>query len=146
MDDFFEEIRKIMKMFSNIDPFDMNEPAVYGFSISYENGKPKIREFGNIKKGNGQLTVNNEMEPLVNVFDKGDKIYVVAELPGVEKEQIKLDINGNKLILTATGKDRKYRKIVELNSPVENEADATFKNGILEVHLKKKKTNKIKIK
>jgi len=65
----------------------------------------------------------------------------VAEVPGVEKDNIKVKINGTNLIITANSQDKKYYKEVELPAPVdENSAKANYKNGVLEVILKKKES------
>ncbi|MCD6511446.1 MAG: Hsp20/alpha crystallin family protein [Thaumarchaeota archaeon] len=116
-------------------------PVVYGYSITIgPDGKPKIREFGNIKpSGRRIVEISESREPVVDVIDEDETIRVVAEMPGVEKEDIKLQCLDGKLEVKAERGNRKYYKLIELPADVEPTASkATYKNGILEVILKKK--------
>ena len=75
-------------------------PFVYGYSMTVgPDGKPKIREFGNVKPtlkpeafgiSKPSLSVKEEREPLVDVLTKDNEIQIIAELPGVEKNDITL--------------------------------------------------------
>jgi HSP20 family protein len=81
--------------------------------------------------------VADTREPIVDVFDEGDKLLVVAELPGVAKKEIKVELNGDVLALSTTG-SRKYAKEVLLPASAKEEAMAvTYNNGVLEVRLHK---------
>lgn len=117
-------------------------PLVYGYSITIgPDGKPIIREFGNVRpsrRPSKMIEVSEEREPLVDVIEEEDKVRVVAEVPGVSKEEINLDVVDNKLRISTTGKI-KYYKEVPLDVPVDPDTSkATYTNGILEVTLKKK--------
>ena len=80
-----------------------------------------------------------EIEPLVDVFDEGDHLRVVAELPGVWEGSIKAEVKGGKLTISADAPDRKYRREAPLPLVVEAEpTELTYKNGVLEIGLKKK--------
>ncbi len=116
-------------------------PYVYGFSITMgPDGKPIIEEFGNIKRMGNKPLISEEREPIADVIEKDDEIRVVAELPGVDKNNIKVNVDGNTLTIQAQSEDKKYYKEIELPAPVdENSAKATYKNGVLEVVLKKVK-------
>lgn len=118
-------------------------PFVYGYSITIgPDRKPIIREFGNIKPRIGRrfLELKGEREPLVDVISEEEVIRVVAELPGVNKEDIQLDVADRLLTIKVDTPERKYYKEVELPEEAEAEgAKATYKNGVLEVTLKKKK-------
>ena len=66
-------------------------PFVYGYSMKIgPDGKPEIRQFGNIKNSLKGPEVKNEREPLVDIVETAKEVRVVAELPGVEKTNIKL--------------------------------------------------------
>ncbi len=118
-------------------------PFVYGYSVTVgPDGKPVIREFGNIKpslRGKEPVELSEKREPLVDVLDEKDTVKVLAELPGVEKTDINLGIEGKALTISVDA-PRKYFKKVDL--PVEVDVEGTqarYKNGILEVTLKKPK-------
>jgi HSP20 family protein len=112
--------------------------GVYGFSIRTGiGGMPKVESFGNIRESEAGPVVADTREPIVDVFDEGDKLLVVAELPGVAKKEIKLELNGDVLALSTTGA-RKYAKEVLLPAAAkEEELSFTYNNGVLEVHLQK---------
>jgi len=118
-------------------------PYVYGFSVTVgPDGKPMVEEFGNIKRLGNKPVISEEREPVVDVIEKKDEISVVAEVTGVDKNSIKVTVDGNKLTISANSPDKKYYKEVELPAKVdENSAKATYKNGVLEVTLKKIETN-----
>ncbi len=113
--------------------------GVYGFSIKTAvGGKPIVETFGNIKKTPEGPMVEEEREPLTDVFDEKDKILVIAEIPGVYEEGITIDLKGDILEISAVGKNRKYRKEILLPVQVKKEAlSYIYKNGILEVRIKK---------
>jgi len=123
-------------------------PFVYGYSMTIgPDGKPKIREFGNVKPtlrpeafgvARPRLHVKEEREPLVDVMSTDGEVKVIAELPGVEKEDIKLHGTENVLTLSVDTPERKYFKEIELPAKVKfKEAKTTYKNGVLEVTLPK---------
>ncbi len=121
-------------------------PFIYGYSVKIgPDGKPIIREFGNIKPGLGgegrpPLDLKDQREPLIDIVDEDDNIKVVAELPGVNKEDISLYLTENSLTIDVNTPERRYHKELEL--PVEIEeasARSRFFNGVLETTMTKKK-------
>jgi len=119
-------------------------PFVYGYSITIgPDGRPEIREFGNVKPGERfgkpQIDIKEEREPLVDIMSMDGEIRVVAELPGVEKKDIKLQGTEKSLTISVDTPQRKYFKEVELPSRVDPaKAKSTYKNGVLEVTLQKR--------
>jgi HSP20 family protein len=112
--------------------------GVYGFSIRTGlGGMPKVESFGNIRESEAGPVVADTREPIVDVFDEGPKLLVVAELPGVAKKEIKVELNGDVLALSTTGA-RKYAKEVLLPAAAKEEGmTTTYNNGVLEVRLEK---------
>ena len=114
--------------------------GVYGFSIRTLAGKPVIESFGNIRETAKGPVVEEVREPMVDVFDEKDHILVIAELPGVSESEIKVEVAGDILNLTASDRDRKYAKEILLPSKVKPDSMKTsYKNGILEITLEKEK-------
>jgi len=113
--------------------------GVYGFTVrTLAGGESKVESFGNIKKTPKGPIVEEEREPIVDVFDEKDHIMVIAELPGVEEGDIKVEIKGDILNMSTRGKEKKYKKEVLLPSKVETEPTSLkYKNGILKLKLKK---------
>jgi len=125
-------------------------PFVYGYSITIgPDGKPQIREFGNIKPstrpGRPRIDIREEREPLVDVIESDGEVKVVAELPGVEKKDIKLHGTETTLTISVDTPQRKYYKEVELPVKVDpKKAKSSYRNGVLEVSLPKKEEEKPK--
>lgn len=113
--------------------------GVFGFSIKTAvGGKPIVEPFGNIKKTPKGPKVEEEREPITDVFDEKDEIRVYAEMPGVSQEDIKLDLKEDILDISVQNGDRKYHK--EILLPVKVKAEnltSSYKNGILEIKIKK---------
>ncbi len=99
--------------------------------------------------------------PAVDVFDKGKELVVTAELPGVEKKDVKVTVEGD--VLTLRGERRTDEKVKDENYyacercygsfsrslylPVKVEAGkikSELKNGILTLTLPKAKEAKPK--
>jgi HSP20 family protein len=125
-------------------------PFVYGYSMSVgPDGKPVIQEFGNVKpsKRPGMFGIEqpaleptNAREPLVDVINEPEQVRVVAELPGVEKSDIKTTISEDTLNIKVETAARKYYKDVPLPSGVDPDSSkASYNNGVLEITLRKLK-------
>lgn len=98
--------------------------------------------------------------PLVNIFEKNGDLVLVAELPGVKKEDLKVEVKGNTLRLagertTDSGKDISYHRVERncskfdrtLKLPVNVEPDqvkAEYKDGILIISLARAESDKPK--
>lgn len=117
-------------------------PYVYGFGITIgPDGKPKIREFGNVRRGVTKPLLREETEPHTDFVEEVDKLKVYAEIPGVSKEEIKLEATETTLRISAESKEtgRKYYKDLELPCSVKPETSkAQLRNGILEVTFERK--------
>jgi len=123
-------------------------PFVYGYSMTIgPDGKPKIREFGNVKPSTDSescrldrpcLDVKQEREPLVDIVDRDKEMNVIVELPGVAKEAIKLHGTENKLTISVNVTDRKYFKEIDMPVKIDpKKAKTSYKNGVLEVTVPK---------
>jgi len=113
--------------------------GVYGFSIkTMTGGRPVVESFGNIKKTPKGPTVEEEREPITDVFDEKEEVRVYTEIPGVNEEDIKLNLKGDILDILAKSGDRKYHKEILLPAKVKSETlISSYKNGILEVKIRK---------
>ena len=70
---------------------------------------------------------------------------ITVELPGVNKEDIDINVMEEKVEVNVKTESRKYFKNIDFNSPVETESSkATYMNGILDLVLTKKESDKPK--
>ena len=99
-------------------------------------GRPSVQSFGNIKKTPKGPVVEEEREPIVDVFDEETGINIIAEMPGIEEKDVNIEIKGDILNISAESNDRKYQKEILLSRPAKAE-DMTwsYKNGMLEIKI-----------
>lgn len=113
--------------------------GVFGVSVrTAVGGRPVVESFGNVKKTPKGPTVEEEREPIIDVFDEDEEIRIYAEMPGVNQEDIQLDLKEDILDISAQTGDRKYYKEVLLPAKVRVDTMASsYNNGILEIKVKK---------
>jgi HSP20 family protein len=114
--------------------------GVYGFSVkNAAGGKTVVEPFGNIKKTPKGPKVEEVREPITDVFDEKDKVMIIVEMPGVSKKDIKLELKGDILEISAKSGHKKYSKevLLETKSLKSKNMTSIYKNGILEINIKK---------
>lgn len=118
--------------------------GVYGFSIKTALGsrgerEVKIEPFGNLhRQSSGQTVVEDVREPLVDVYEEDDHVLVLAEIPGVSKKDVQLELAEGRLTICAQRGEKRYRKEVDLPgnfSPDKMHSECT--NGILKIRLER---------
>ena len=124
-------------------------PLVYGSTTTIgPDGRPVVREFGNVKPqfrgaGFGGPNILSERQPLSEVVSTDKEVKVTVELPGVSKEQIKIDAYDERVEIRTENANRKYHEVVDLPSEVDSETvKSTFINGLLEITFNKKSKDK----
>ena len=147
---FDSEFDKIFKKMSN-SFFDIDDvfeavnnggasggPYYYGYTMTVgPDGKPIVKEYGNVKPG--LLPSSDTREPVVDtIVDEKEKIVkLIAEMPGVEKTDVKVVVDNKTVDISAEHDSKKYHAKVPLNIKVdENSAKASYKNGILQLTFK----------
>ncbi len=104
------------------------------------------------------VTTNRGVYPPVNIFEKGGDLVLVAELPGIKKEDLQLQVKGNTVRIAGErilnyGENISYHRIERKSSkfdrtlklPINVEADqvkAEHKDGILVVCLPRAEADK----
>ena len=108
-----------------------------------------------------RMPVMEEVTPTVDIFEEGDEFVVKAEIPGINKEDISVDITDSTVVIS--GQKKKEEKVEEKNyyrmersfgsfsrslrMPAEVQTDkakAKFKDGILEIRVPKTEEAKSK--
>ncbi|MFQ6065473.1 MAG: archaeal heat shock protein Hsp20 [Candidatus Bathyarchaeia archaeon] len=121
-------------------------PYVYGFSISTgPDGKPVIKEFGNIRPNRRGLSraeireiKEEELEPLIDVLEQDKEVIILAQLPGVNKEDIDINVTETQITITVDTEEHSYYKKLQLPAIVDPKtAKTTYKNGVLQIKLQK---------
>jgi HSP20 family protein len=109
--------------------------------------------FGQMDRWFGDFSPSR-FTPSVEVSDEGKALKVTAELPGMEKDDVKLQLEGNMLVISGEKKSESknenegvfrteryygyFQRMVPLPEDVDRDrAEADFKNGVLTVRFPK---------
>lgn len=113
---------------------------VYGFSVRMGlEGSPVIQPFGNIRETEEGASVIDYREPLVDVLEEEGGLRIVAELPGIDEQNIQIAPNGDLLELNAWAEDRTYHKEIPLPESIDQGSiESSYRNGVLEIMLASK--------
>lgn len=150
---FLEKLAKLAEENANIDTNSEFETkkgfkGVWGLTVKTgiggdnagpgESGKPGfvVEPFGTrvAEDERGQVVIDPIREPPIDIFDEEDHVLIVAEMPGINAEDVTLDIEGDIFTLSAESGDRRFRK--ELLLPRAVDPDKTTiraQNGIVEI-------------
>jgi HSP20 family protein len=131
-------------------------PIVYGYTMTVSpDGKPVVREFGNLKRDHkhglnadikpARPEIGEEREPMIDVLATETNVKVTVEMPGVEKDKIKIDAYDNTVQVRSLDPTRKYHKVIDLPTEADvKTARSKYNNGILEITFDKRKETKPK--
>ncbi len=122
-----------------------------GFSIKIgPDGKPKIRELSRSQSMLEDADLDEgDFEPLIDFLEDAKTLLVLAQLPGISKDDIDLRLTESCLTLSVDSEDFEWYDELKLPTKVDpKSARASYKNGVLEVKIAKSKKidNKISIK
>ncbi|PIU21026.1 MAG: hypothetical protein COT15_04490 [Candidatus Diapherotrites archaeon CG08_land_8_20_14_0_20_34_12] len=109
------------------------------------------------------LKIKGIREPLVDIVDMRNEIEVIAELPGIDKKDLDINVTEDMITFKAKTESKEEKKkegyyyrergyssfVRSLPLPAEvlpNNTKAEFSNGILTIRLKKKHPEEAKIK
>ncbi len=111
-----------------------------------------FEDFFPVKSSERRDYLSEVWAPAIDIYETKDDVVVKAELPGMSKEDIKINIVDNSLIIEGEKKQEKevkeenyyrverrygaFRRVVEIPVPVKTEnVEATYKDGVLEIKL-----------
>ncbi len=155
-DEFDGLFKRMSRSFMNLDEiFDETKesgniqsygPFYYGYTMTVgPDGKPVVEEYGNVKPG--LLPTSDTREPLVDTLvDEKEKVLkLVAEMPGVEKKDVKVVVEDKTVSIDAEHGEKKYHAKVPIKQKVNKDsAKASYTNGILELKFKLEEPEKPK--
>lgn len=158
-DEFSKEFDKLEKMVDGLVNDSTNDlaakeekkflnPYVLGFSVSIgPDGKPQVRRFGSLQFSLQGEQMEKQYEPLLDILNCDKDIIVIAELFGVDRKDIKLCVSESTLRISVNTPERSFYKNLRLPAKVcADSMQTSYKNGVLEVRLKKASIKLLSIK
>jgi HSP20 family protein len=129
----FDEIDEMFdRLFSRMDrEFMSGSPQQYGYRIVLRDDEeaPGVHEMPDsdtpVSSLNGEL--------VAEVHRIGNEVKVIAGLPGITEDALRLDVKGNTLVIDAGDADHYYRTSAILPPVDVASMEKTLKNGVLEV-------------
>jgi HSP20 family protein len=118
--------------------------GVVGFSIrtmGEGDESVKVEPFGNIRhnEATGESVVDEVREPLVDVFDEDQRLLIVAEMPGVEPNDVRVDLEEGTLTLSAERGELRFRKTLAVPPGLpRDKLTLAVKNGIVQIEVPKR--------
>jgi HSP20 family protein len=127
--------------------FSQRFPYYYGYQITVgPDGKRRIREFGNARPSpKGLIEQTNVRQPLVdtNLNEKENVLVVTAEMPGIAKQDVKVELEEGLITIHAEKGEKRYHTEVPIKTELDTDsAKANYRNGILELKINLKKAPK----
>ena len=128
--DIFEQMDEMVaRLFSRIDG-DLGSVAPYGsgYRIPIRNGKgqSEMPDAPVVRPGAAH-------EPVAEVCHVGDEVKVIAGLPGVTEDLLRLGIQRGKLVIDAGDADTHYHTSVDIPRAEPASMRHSLRNGVLEV-------------
>jgi HSP20 family protein len=130
----------------------------YGSPLSLLGAMDRLA--GNIWDASKPYTLDTNVVAHTDIYEEHDQLVMKTELPGINKEDVNITLQGDRLTIKAEKKEvvvedaacyarerqyGQYFRSVTLPFPVkEDKISATFENGVLELRLSKAEESKAK--
>jgi HSP20 family protein len=97
-----------------------------------------VHKSGSLRPSFQDAKVGEEREPLLDTLENKEEVIIIAELPGVRNEDAKLDLTKPTIKIVVNTTERSYYKKLYLPAKVQqNSLEKSYRNGVLEIRLKK---------
>jgi HSP20 family protein len=131
--DMFDEMDEMFaRLFFRMDrEFMTGSPQGYGYRIMIRDDAdgPAMQEMADDVAPFTRVTG----EPLAEVHHIGNEVKVIADLPGITEEALRLNVKGSTLVIDAGDADHAYNTSATLPPVDIGSMQKTLKNGVLEV-------------
>lgn len=141
---FTEMDHMIKRIFRDLDAgwLKPGSSFIHGYNIRFgPDSKPHIDQFGTLpsKKIDRKQLITEKREPLTDLIESDDEVSITIEIPGIKKQDIDLRVTENNLEINVDNPKRKYHKFIDLPcDAIPKTSKASYKNGILDIVIKRK--------
>lgn len=128
--DMFDEMDEMFaRMFSRMDREFMNgSPGISGYRVVF--GPEGVCA---VQPDVEAPRPRDSTEPVTEVHRVGDEVLVIAELPGVTDDSLRLDLQDDRIVIDAGDADHHYHTSATLPQVDAASMHSSIKNGVLEV-------------
>ena len=135
--DIFDEMRRMQEEMERM--FNASSSCT---SCQRPGSIPDDRRPGSIPQN--PRPIPGRMGPVVDVLESDTNVIVIAEVQGMEKDDIDITVTSEQVVIDAKDNEGRegggFHTVVPLPVPVKSQdAEATCKNGVLEIILLKDK-------
>ncbi|MCR4335984.1 MAG: Hsp20/alpha crystallin family protein [archaeon] len=136
MEELFEELLETFKE----DELDFSKPVQLGFTVSLDDkGSLQINEYGLLKERKSEI--KNEV-PLVDLIEFPKEFLIVIETNTIPIKSIDIKVLDYALIISSHKSKKFLKKVIFPSKVNEDSLKTIFNNGVLEIRLTKKTSNK----
>jgi HSP20 family molecular chaperone IbpA len=101
----------------------------------------KEKKSGNMKEKCSENTGSGKtIEPAITLQDEGKFLRIIAELPGISEEKIRIDLEKTSVTIVASDTVKQFKKVITVPCEVRF-SRKRFSDGILELILEKTDTH-----
>lgn len=163
----FRELSRLVERLGDLsdNDVDLSRTARFGgedgetkgvFGLRFRTGvaqdsraRPSAQPFGNDRsavwtedrvndRAGDEVVVEETREPVVDVYDEGDHVLIVAEMPGVEAMDVALEVHDDVITVGAASGSRRFRTEVLLPYAVDpTSQEVTANHGIVHIQLQR---------
>ena len=77
-------------------------------------------------------------KPRVDIYENSDEFVIVADLPGVQRDQLRLDLDADRLTLATDREGTNYLRTFAIPREIDRDkVEAKLEAGVLSLHLPK---------
>jgi HSP20 family molecular chaperone IbpA len=134
--DAFRRLQELLEQMirESIEQGNMARPV--GFTIVIRGSGPFPLGFPPGQAGSGPET-GGTREPRVEVHEGDDEVRVLAELPGISEDQVRLDVEEGALRISASDGARNFVGRASLPPVVPDSLSVSCRHGVLEVRFRR---------
>ncbi len=156
----FEQMHRVFE--KGLEEKTKGDPQVFSRSWGYSyqlgpDGVPRVQTWGDTPENfqlprfmdpfGGRKALTSSTDPTVDIIEDEDEFRIIAEIPGIEKQNLDIEVTKSQVRITGSQEDRSYHKEVQIPGKINPKSTkVSLRNGILELRaewLEKPKKSKL---
>ncbi|MFX0207761.1 MAG: Hsp20/alpha crystallin family protein [Candidatus Hodarchaeota archaeon] len=111
----------------------------WGYSYQLgPDGIPQVQTWGDLPEGfqlpfGNHKALTSSTDPTIDLIEDEEGIHLVAEIPGIDKQNLDVEVTESQVRITGSQEDRSYHKEIKLPGKIKPKTTkVSLRNGILE--------------